>query len=39
MCNMVLRVVTKFFGCVTFMLYNIFLKTLIMRIISEVCSR
>lgn len=24
---MVLRVVTKFFGCVTFMLYNIFSKT------------
>lgn len=39
MCNMVLRVVTKFFDCVTFMLYNIFSKTLIMRIISEVCSR
>lgn len=39
MCNMVLQIVTKFFDRVTFMLYNIFSKMLIMRIISEVCSR
>lgn len=39
MCNMALQIVTKFFDHVTFMLYNIFSKMLIMRIISEVCSR